>query len=140
MSEDKFEQATFKIFQLTHEGKLNWEKMSAPDLWGKGSDSVYPLCFATIYQGRKLGLYQRRKPKGFQSKGAVRVWADMFADDKSDWQQEVRLALLGDSDEIMFEFPPSRQVNALFDAVRYKEANVEGFLDELLKTESQDIK
>ncbi|MES2351183.1 MAG: hypothetical protein V4641_26720 [Pseudomonadota bacterium] len=132
MSDDKIEQAIFKIFRMTHEGILNWTTKPAPCLWTHGTDSVFPLYFETLYQGRKVALFLERR----RTSTLEKMFPRNIGDDQGDWSQFIRLALLGDNDEIMFEFPWSRQIKGLFDAVRYKESNVEEFLDELLKVES----
>lgn len=132
MSDEKLEQAVFKIFRMTHEGKLVWSMKPAPAPWTLGTDSLIPLYFETVYQGRKLAVFQERRRSGACS----RRTGGSTSEATDDWSQRIRLALLGDHDEIMFDFPDSRQINGLFDAVRYKESNIEQFLDALLNTES----
>ena len=123
MNNDRLEQAVFKIFRMTHEGQLLWDRKPAPMGWQRATDSVFPVYFEAKYQDRTLALFQER----FPSENAY--------GERDGWALTSRLALLGNNREILFEFPPSRQVQGLFDAVRYKEANIDQFLDELLKPE-----
>lgn len=135
MSDEKLEQAIFKIFRMTHEGALKWEMRPVPALWSRGTDSVFPVYFETNYQGRKMALFQerrRRVPSALNLGG-------FLPDAANEWSQSFRLALLGENDEIVFDFPHSHQLKGLFDAVRYKESNIDEFLDVLLNTESIEI-
>lgn len=135
MSDDKFDQAAFKIFRMTHEGELKWVSKPLPRTLAPGSDSLFPVYFETTYQGRKLGLFQERSwPPSREARMAG------FAGAEDQWRTAARLVLISENDEIMFVFPPSRQINGLLDAVRYKDANVGEFLDELLKSEPVDVK
>lgn len=135
MSDEKLEQAVFKIFRMTHEGALVWSMKPPPALWTQGTDAVIPLYFETVYHGRKLAMFQERR----RSAVSFRQTAWTAGESPDGWSQRIRLALLGEHDEIMFDFPDSRQINGLFDAVRYKESNIEQFLDALLNTESDYI-
>jgi len=130
MSEDKYAQAVLKIFRMTHEGNLKWHHGKAPAIWSMATDSVYPIYFETEYQGRTLALFEERFPVLKMPKA---LSTSIFGDDRN-WGSRARLALLGPHDEIMFEFPYVREIQGLLDAVRYKEADVEEFLDEILKT------
>lgn len=136
MSDDKFDQAAFKIFRMTHEDQLTWVSKPVPATLSKGSESIFPVYFETSFQGRKLALFEERSRPGVQEKRSLAY----MVSGTDEWRETARLALLGNSDEIMFVFPPSRQINALLNAVRYKEANVGEFLDELLKSEPVDVK
>jgi hypothetical protein len=136
MSDKKLDQAVFKIFSLTHEGRLVWEHKSVPRLWQQGTDDVYPVYFETEYQNRKLALFQRRSRMSENDREIARIVGDPV----DDWGQSTHLALLGSNDEILFEFPWSRQVHDLFKAVSYKAANVDEFLDALLNSEVTDEK
>lgn len=132
MSDEKIEQAVFKIFRLTHEDQLNWTGKPAPKLWTQGTNSIFPVYFETAYQGHRLALFQERRKKYPYYHALV---DGTVAGESSDWVQSARLALLGDNDEVMFEFPPSRQITNLFEAVCYKKSHVEQFLDDLLKSD-----
>ncbi|MEO7493482.1 MAG: hypothetical protein ABIV04_00935 [Massilia sp.] len=129
MIDDKLEQGVFKIFRMTHEDRLGWRCKPAPDRLRQASQSAWPLYFETEYQGRKLALFQGGGLRGEQcapSGGAAPY----------DWRACAHLVLLGDNGELLFEFPWSRQVQDLFEAVRYKASKVGDFLDALLKPES----
>lgn len=131
MSNDKMDQAVFKIFRATHEGNLGWIHKPAPELWLRAGEAVIPIYFETYYQGRKLALFQRSSRTSEMDKYVKK----MMNEPVDEWNQSVHLALLGDNDELMFEFPRSRQIRDLFEAVRYKEANVDEFLDKVLNSE-----
>lgn len=128
MSDAKLDQAVFQILRLTHEDKLNWENKRPPALWRENTDDVYPIYFETKHQGRKLALFQKRS----KVDETERYIAHMTNQPVDDWTQSLHLALLGGNDEILFDFPWSPQVSDLFQAVRYKEANVDEFVESLL--------
>lgn len=131
MSDNKLDQAVFKIFRMTHEGKLRWVHKPAPAMWRRVDNSVYPIYFETHFQGRKLALYESWSKTGEREKYVK----EFTGEPVNDWNNSIHLALLGDNDELMFEFPKSHQIQDMFKAVRYKEANVDEFLDQLLKSE-----
>lgn len=134
MSDDKFDQAAFKIFRMTHEGQLTWVSKPASMLTELSGETIFPEVFESAHQGRRLVLYQeRRRADAPEKRGAGPAGAP------DDWRS-ARLALLGAHDEIQFVFPPSRQIDGLLKAVRYKASHVEEFLDELLKSEPVDVK
>ena len=120
MSDDKFEQAVFKIFRMTHLGELIWSRTTPPKNLRAGTDSVFPLYFEASYQGRRLALYQER----------YRFFVPEMETER--WAERVCLAMLGSDGDVVYEFPLTRQVHDLIEAVRYKESNVEGLLDELI--------
>lgn len=131
MSDDKLDQAIFKIFRMTHDGTLSWEHKKAPELWQKANEVVYPVYFETLYQGRKLALFQQSSALTEMARLVKRAMNESI-DERS---SSIHLALLGNNDELLFEFPRSRMIDDIFSAVRYKEANVDEFIDALLKSE-----
>ncbi|MDL2358420.1 MAG: hypothetical protein QFF03_24495 [Pseudomonadota bacterium] len=134
---DKLDQAVFKIFALTHQGQLDWRNKPAPAMWQQATDSVYPFYFEAIHEGRTLALFEERfKRRDFPNA----LVAAAMGGELGGWERKVHLGLLGENDELMFEFPWSRQLQGLFDAVRYKEANIDDFLDKLLKSEPANEK
>jgi hypothetical protein len=128
MSDTKLDQAVFQILRLTHEDKLAWESKRPSEIWRENTDDVYPIYFETWYNGRKLALFRKRSRVDEHEKYVAR----MMNEPVDDWTQSLHLALLGGNDEILFEFPWSPQVSDLFQAVRYKEANVDEFVEALL--------
>jgi hypothetical protein len=136
MSESRIDQGVFKIFRMTHEGELSWEHDAAPRLWQQNTDAIYPIFFQTQYEGRKLALYQSKERQSHLQRNL----ADLISGESNEWSDSVHLALLGNNDELLFEFPRSRVIRDLFNAVRYKEANVDDFLDKLLKSEPANEK
>jgi hypothetical protein len=136
MSESRIDQGVFKIFRMTHEGELSWKHVPAPRLWQQNTDAIYPTFFQSEYQGQKLALFQSKD----RQTSSDRQISRFVSGQTGEWSDSVHLALLGRNDELLFEFPPSRVVRDLFEAVRYKEANVDDFLDKLLKTESANEK
>ncbi len=136
MSDSKLEQAEFQIFRMTHEGELIWTHRNAPQSWRQGTDDAYPLYFEATFLGRKLALYQKR----WKTSAAQRSIAELMGEPVENWIQTAHLALLGDNDEILYEFPRSGQINDLLDAVRYKEARVDEFLNALLTPDATSEK
>lgn len=136
MSDNKLEQAVFKVFRMTHEGALTWVHKPVPRLWQEGSNEIYPIYFETTYQNRKLALFERRS----RVSGLGKQWATITGRAVDDWAQSAHLALLGGNHEILFEFPASRQIEDLLETVRYKEANVDEFVDALLTSEATNEK
>ena len=133
MIDDKLEQGVFKIFRMTHEGSLVWQRKLPPSLMQKNLQSTIHAYFEAEYQGRRLALFQRHTLP-------CKQLASLDRTPQEDWRQPAQLALLDNAGELLFEFPWSRQVQDLFDAVRYKASNVDDFLDQLLKPETANEK
>lgn len=129
MSENRFDQAVFKVLQLTHTGQLTWEHQPVPPAWPE-RDNV-PLFFKARYEGRTLGLFQRsiRLPE------SIKQLYRLSGGTPDTLISTAVLALLAENDEVLYEFPASKQVRDLFDVVRYRAAGVEDFLDRLLNAE-----
>lgn len=127
MSDDRFEQAVFKIFRMTHLGELSWHSAVPPRNLRMGTDSVFPAYFETIYQEKRLALFQER----------YRYFVPEIEDER--WNERTCLALLAPDGEMAFEFPPTRQVHDLLEAVRYKTSDVEGLLNDLLSPKSTNV-
>ena len=132
MSETKFDEAVLQILRLTHDDKVLWASKRPPALWRNTTDDVYPIYFEAKYKNRKLALYQKRSRVDETEKYVAR----MTNQPVDEFVQSLHLALLGDNDEIMFEFPRSSQISDLFQTVRYKEAAVDEFVDLLLNDKS----
>lgn len=130
MSESKIDQGVFKIFRMTHEGQLSWEHAAVPRLWQQNTDTIYPVFFQTEYEGRRLALFQTKERQSRQ-----KSMEQIINGDSNEWSESYHLALLGNHDELLFEFPRSRVIRDLFIGVRYKAAKVDDFLDKLLKSE-----
>lgn len=139
MSEDKFDQATLKIFKLTHSGAIEWEKSSPPESLIRGTDSLVSPYFEANYQGRKLGLFHERFKRDAESVAMAKTIAGLtgnMGSDTSQWGDRARLVLLYDDGELAYSFPYSRVIKDLLETVRYKTSGVDEFLDELLNTEN----
>lgn len=141
MSDEKLEQAVISILRMTHEGALEWNQTAAPEMWLRGTDSVYPLYFEAWLHGRKLGLFSSRDRVGSPSP-RQRQLAEILETpvQENGWVERFHLVLLSDNDEVLFEFPSSRIVRDLYVAARYKAANVDEFLDELIKSALAEAK
>lgn len=136
MSDDKIEQAVFKIFQMTHLGQLEWIQKAAPKSLHAGTDSVFPYYFETQFQGRTLALFSERYRTRERLAASNLGLATLFEDaDKERWIDKNVLALLSDEGQLAFEFSSSRQVRDLMSTVRRKASGVDQFLDDLLNTE-----
>lgn len=130
MNMDKFskaERAVAQILKLTQLGELEWTSKRLPNGVVNGDDYVSPYYFETQYLSKKLGLFQqyRRIPQSGLPETA---------------SERIRIVLFGEGGEVDFEFPPTPFTRHLFNAVRVKASKVEGFLDALIKLESQDVK
>ncbi|WP_090444797.1 hypothetical protein [Duganella sp. CF458] len=136
MSENKYDQAVFKIFEMTHNGELAWSKETAPETLVKGTESQYPAFYETEYQGRRLALYRERyyHLPGLGVTAVMSFSALTGRDERPGWRERAVLALLDDGGDVVFEFPASRQTKHLLDAVCHKTSDVDQFVNGLLST------
>jgi hypothetical protein len=129
MSDNKLDQAVLQLLRLTHEDKLTWRSKRPPSYW-ENTDEVYPMYFEAHHEGRKLALFQKRS----RASENMKMLASIMDQPARDWVTSINLALLGGNEEVLFEFPRSTQVSDLFQVVRYKEANVDEFVEALLNS------
>jgi hypothetical protein len=134
MSDSKFEQAVHKVFELTHLGEIVWTKKSPPKSLTMGTESAFPLYFEATYQGRQLALFEERFYQAHSdvAKAAARMFGESGRDG---WREKAVLALLDDDGDVVYEFPSTRETQALLRTVCHKESKVENFIDELLNKE-----
>jgi hypothetical protein len=133
MSTDKFEQAVFKIFQMTHRGELEWHKAQPPAGLKAGTDTVFPAFFETEYQGQRMAVFRERLAQPMWSPeraGLAALWS--LPGRQMPWMERDVLALLGDDGEVTYCFPPDRQIRDLLETVQYKASGVSSFLEQIL--------
>lgn len=145
MNMDKFDQAVLKIFQMTHKGELEWMSARAPVSLTAGTDGIFPIYFETEYQGRKLVLFRERSYRGLfdRETSAVQRAAKVMGlvgDAEERWVIKDVLALADQDGNVLYEFPPSRQVRDLMETVKYKASGVQDFLDEILNNNTEPSK
>ena len=114
-----------KLIRLTREGALTWKKTLGSNELPEDSNHRVTACYETTFQGRRLALY------------AERVRGE-FARDVDDviewWNPSVGLAVLDNKGSLEWRFPSIPGLDDLLEAVRYRTGNIDGLLDELMKT------
>jgi hypothetical protein len=130
---------------MTHKGELEWVSARAPASLTAGTDGIFPIFFETEYQGRKLVLFRERAYRsmsGVEPNAVQRAAHAMglVAELDSRWIVKDVLALADQDGNILYEFPPSRQVRDLMETVKYKASGVQDFLDEILNNNSEPFK
>lgn len=147
--QQKWIQAIVKLNRLTQENKLKWQPNPPPEpLQDIKVDVVYVTCF----KGMKLRLYELRYtdeldflPIASISPRIFERLSSLFGKPKSEWTTRTVLELMNPADDyIVWQVPRVEGLDDLLKAVRYQNnanvvryqtADVEGFLNELLKDE-----
>ena len=115
-------QVITKLNRLTQEKKLEWMRMDPPVSLLAGTDEKIFDFYRTKYKNRNIGLYEER----FQS------YDDDFSH-KTYWTQRLVLAFFSEDWEKEWEFPQSTGLSELLISVKYQVADVDSFIDEILK-------
>jgi hypothetical protein len=115
-----------KLNELTHEKRLDWERMDPPNALVSGvNDRIFNF-FGASYEGRKIGIWEER----FQ----------MYNSDLDNyyWQQREMLAVFSDAWDLQVHAPIVAGISQLFETVRNSEANLDEFFDDILKDPDED--
>jgi hypothetical protein len=115
-----------KLNRLTQEGRLRWTLARAPSSLTQGSDSSIPAFFQCELRGKTVGIYEER----FQDWS---VEAEVFF-----WRTRLVLALFDYAGNQVWEFPDGLSgLGDLWNAVRYRSADVDEYLDAVLADDSE---
>jgi len=102
-----------QLNKLTQEGVLKWEPIS-PSILKDPNYRIGDPAFKTIYKNKVLVAFSREWDEGYG-------------------EAEPGLAFLNEEDKVIWKFPEVSGTRDLLESIRFQVADVEGFLDELLK-------
>jgi len=123
MSTDKeIIQVITKLNRLTQEGKIQWKRMKPPANLITGTDVKIFDFYGTKYKGRNIGLYEERY-QGYDD--------DFFYG--TYWTDRLVLAFFSENWGKEWEFPKSTGIYELLTSIKYEVADVDTFMDEILK-------
>ena len=124
---DKLVEAVAKLIQLTQENKIKWSSDEPPDnLKGDANDYVETI-FLTKHENKNLRLYER------MYKVEVAPMLQVLSSYNSHWKSEVNLEILDSAHNNIWTFPLVTPLNDLLESVRYQVADVNDFIEGLLK-------
>lgn len=115
-------QVITKLNRLTQEGKLEWSRTKPPDSLTTGTDEQIFEFYCTTYKDRNIALYEER----------YQAYDDEYFH-RSYWTSRLVLAFFSDDWEKEWEFPRSAGIFELLKSVQYQVADVDTFIDEILK-------
>ncbi|MDI6792938.1 MAG: hypothetical protein QME81_08750 [bacterium] len=104
------------LSKLTQEEELSWERLFPPDSLSSKTEVV----FETTFEDRKLRIYEE-------------YYKNWYDEDNYVWDSRVVLSFIDSQGRTEWEFPPVAGLGDLLESVKYRSANVGGFLDSVLK-------
>jgi hypothetical protein len=118
--QDKFVSVIAKLNELTQEGKLTWSKEHFPENLNLGKDRPVKLVFSAFFRNKTLRIYAEE----------YKYW---YEEDRYEWDSRIVLAFVDDiTSQNIWEFPQVAGLADLYESVRYQEADVDQFIDEIL--------
>ncbi|MCU0447698.1 MAG: hypothetical protein MUE85_22585 [Microscillaceae bacterium] len=119
---DKLVRVVTKLNRETQEGKLKWIISELPVKSLSGTESLIDKAYTTEVDGKRMRLYR---------------FNDRFYTDYEEYvkQDYIRLEFIDKNDNSEWIFPSyvSSSIYDLYESVRYKVANVDGFIEKFLE-------
>jgi hypothetical protein len=112
-----------KINRETKEGKILWTRNNRTPSSLEGSERLANgIYYTSPFEGKYLRLY-KYKSKSYSDE-------DVF-----DWVDGLRLELIDDMHNSLWDFPNDAATNSLYDTIRFKTADIDNLFDSYLKGE-----
>jgi hypothetical protein len=110
-----------KLNRLTQEGRLRWRLTKAPASLTRGSSNPIAAYFECDLMGKLVGIYEERYQDWSEE---TKEWH---------WSPRLVLGLFDGEGHQLWEFPDRLAgLNDLWNAVRYRSADVDEYLDSVL--------
>lgn len=114
----KYVKTVAKLNELTQDRNLLWSTIPDAESLNLGKDKPVKTVFQSDYKGKELRIYEE----------TYKFWTDV---DRFEWSNRIVLAIVGDDNENLWEFPSVIGITDLFESVRFQVANVDQFIDDL---------
>ena len=124
---DKFVDVVTKLIELTQKNKIKWQSRDSSEVTKKYPNYRIEGLFTTNYKGKLLQLFQYRYKKP-QDPFSVAFAA--FS--KEEWVTSVKLEIIDDYGNGLWQFPSINALSDLFSSVQYQLAGVKELIDNLL--------
>ena len=132
-TEDKWVEAVAKLIKLTQASKIKWSSSKPPDYLKGDADDYVETIFLAKYNDRNLRLYQRIYKIEFNPLTGSGLFK--FGDPRPDylWSSNVALEMLDLDGNKIWKFPQVTPLEDLLTSVRFQVADLDGFIEKLLK-------
>jgi hypothetical protein len=117
--QDKFVALVARLNELTQEGKLKWSAVYNPEELGLGTDKKVKLVFQTFYKNKTLRIYHED----------FKTW---YEEDRYVWASRIVLTFVDIGAQSIWEFPNVAGLGDLYESVRYQQAGVDEFINDVL--------
>lgn len=124
---DKLVEAVAKLIRLTQDGTIRWSSAEPPEYLLGDSEDYVETVFTASHDNRNLRLYNRIY------KADVIPLLQTISSPSSLWKSEVNLEIVDSSYNPIWTFPRVTPLIDLLDSVRYQVADVNDFIEGLLK-------
>jgi hypothetical protein len=109
-----------RLRQLTEDEVLHWTSQTPPASIATATDSTIVGFFGVTYKHHNLGIYEDRF-RGYDPDH-----------DSSYWASRIALVFFDDSWNIAWEAPRVPGLDQLYDAIKYRAANVDAILKDIV--------
>jgi hypothetical protein len=130
--EDKLVEAVAALIKLTQENKIAWSSSEPPGNLNSDEDVYVGTVFLGTHNKRILRLYER------ETKVRFNPLLSAFASQDSSWKAEVILEILDSANNMIWTFPTLTPLKDLLASVRYQVADVNDFIEDLLKDSDKE--
>lgn len=112
-----------KLIQETQKGNIAWESNANVEITLPHEGEVVDKVYFGSYKDKNFRIYRYR----------YREYTEEF--DTLYWTSSIKLEILDEDDHPEWEFPSDNSLNDLYEAVRYKVADVASLIDDILGLE-----
>lgn len=124
-SEKKLIKLIAYLIELTQKGKLNWKRYDPPEPIVTSYDNKVDFVYIANFEDKILRIYEER----------YKYWYD---EDKWSWDNRVIIDFADDEGRSIWKFPALPGIWDLLEAVKYREADVDDFISEIISKHKLD--
>lgn len=122
VARDKWVATISKLLRLTQESQIRWQLKRHSGSLAPGERT--PAVYTTEYAGQRLRLYEFHRKHVF--------FGPLSDEPETDWERGLRLEFLDKNDTPLYSVEDVAGIGDLLDAVKYKTANIDEFLEKLI--------
>ncbi|EPG66507.1 hypothetical protein [Leptospira wolffii] len=140
-----FREVIFRLIDKTRDGEIRWSKVPVAKIDKKRTEKDYLSdCYKTKFEGKILMIFTENilvdKDGSAQAIASLTFQAIAGITKKYPfWNRTVHLAIVDESNQILWEFPDSEIVADLLNTIQYQVAGVGDFIKRVLTEEPSNV-
>lgn len=131
-NKDKFVRLIAKLLELTQEQKIKWRTVKNTQNSDPSMTKIIGAIFETDYKFKKLRIYKRERNNTDDNRNYISFIAQF---EKPSYTDTIILGFTDEQGNIVWSFPQVSGVRDLYEAVAYQVAEVDDFINDILKDE-----